>query len=576
MNRVAANEVRQGVASDGAFLLSISDLLEKARAEIEQRFLAGGAALVLAHENIQRLVQAFDKISHSLDEATASRTIGKLGEATSELHRRIDAEQDRQAELGAILQRRPTLLKDVEKIRAILGHLSACATATRITGAGNEKFVAFGHEISSYVRKAEEEVTHFSNQVELICEHLQGMDAEGKQSLEVLLTAVPKASEKLVEAAAAIDRRMSELRTLALGAAPLMRAVEVKFATMLTALQIGDVTRQRIEHVQACIRDLLSLPGGTESPGLRITALRLFDALTASLSCEFDSNTRQVIDALQGLGADALGIMALRATGAAAAPNDDAPLAVAKDNLDSMRRIVADVERASNLSANADETIRRLATDLLAHAGDIGNLSNVRRDIRLLALNAHLHCSRMGELGRAVSVIAAEINVAGDRLGGATEAVLHCMGEIRNRESRHDDKKSGVDLIGDLDGVAAALQAADFESRENLALVSSQGETIIARIFAAARDLDFSLRLGEQLAACSAALRNAIAEAGSAGAAPEQLKAFACIVSARYTMKTEREIHYKIFKDIITLQDPAHEPLVRIKNDDSQLDSCFL
>jgi methyl-accepting chemotaxis protein len=577
MNRIAPAGGRPDEAAhDGAWLRSVHDRLDQARTEIEDRFLAGGDALVLAHENIQQLIQALDRIAHSLDDETASRALEKLGDATLDLQRRIDSEQGRQEELDEVLRKKPELIKNVGQIRATLGHLNACAAATRITGAGNAKFVAFGHEISSYVQKAEQEIAHFSHQVDLICQNLEGVGKEGKQSLAVLLDAVPAASEKLLEAAEAIDRRMSDMRELATRAAPLMRAVEAKFAATLTALQIGDVTRQRIEHVQAGVRDLLALRPEADGSGLRGAALRLFDAQTASLTAEFDSGARRLIEALAGLGADARTILDLhRAAGQPVAHAQD-PLAVARNSLESMRQIVADVERVSTRSANADATIRRLAAELLDHAGEIGNLSNVRRDIGLLALNAHLHCSRMGELGRAVSAIAAEIKASSDRLGGSTEAVLRCMGEIRNRSSHLDGGEAGGDLVADLDEVGAALDGADRQSRETIALVSSRGETIVSRIVAAAQNLDFSLRLGEQLAACSAALRKASADCGSCAADPAQLQAFSQSISKKYTMKIEREIHYEIFKTLITLEQPENEDLDPNRENADQDDECFL
>jgi hypothetical protein len=155
----------------------------------------------------------------------------------------------------------------------------------------------------------------------------------------------------------------------------------------------------------------------------------------------------------------------------------------------------------------------------------------------------------MGDLGRSVGAIATEINLEGDKLGRSVGAILQALNEIGTRFNDRQDTKGRRDLVADLDGVATALRISDQGSEESLGLILSQGETIAERIGSIVQGLDFSSELSEQLSSCSASLSQALAEAGAVQTYPEKLQEFSRKAFAIYTMKSERDLHMKIFPD---------------------------
>jgi len=536
-------------ALDPAFFQTIHDRLEQARREIEQRFLNAGGVLLEARENIQVLTEALDRIAGSFGRDRADQTIGALRGAIAQLQERIAREHGRGDDLQATAERLSTIQAEISKIHAILGYLAACAVSTRITAAGNDKFMSFADEIANYVQKAEHEVAGFSRKVGQMTSELDRIGEEHAHVIEVVGSAAAAAAPQLIEAAQVVDRRRAELEKLAGHAGPVMHAAASKFGGALSALQVGDMTRQRIEHVQENIQALLDLMrGATDDAGLRIPVLRLLSALTGALSQDFDTDARAIVGALQGVAVDARDIHSLvgNFTGrkGRAEPTHDVV-----ERLGAMRHLVEGIEAAGRRSAEVDGTIRRLAVELLDNKEDIGNLRHVQSDIRLLAINAYLHCSRMGDLGRTIGAIATEINREGDKLGRSANVILQTLGALGGTDAAPAD--AGGDLVAGLDAVGGALREMDKELGGSIDLIATRGETIAARIDAAVQGLDFSGALGEQLAACSAALRQAIVEAGPAPEAPaEALAAFSEAAYGRYTMNSERELHLNVFPEL--------------------------
>ncbi|MBB4199739.1 putative coiled-coil protein SlyX [Rhodoblastus sphagnicola] len=541
-------------ALDPAFFLAVHDQFEQARREIEQRFLGAGDVLVEVREHIQVLIQALDRIAGAFDEKRTDRTIGTMQDAISDLQGRVGSETARGDKLSAMAHKLTEIQKEISKIHAVLRYLAACAVSTRVAAAGNDKFMSFAEEIARYVQSAEHEVAGFLRKVTQMESELARMGEEHQNVVAVVGSAVGAAAPQLMEAAQTIDRRRVELERLAARAAPVMHAAGRKFTDTLSALQIGDMTRQRIEHVQEIIQALLErMRTEPDSAGLCVPALHLFDVLTASLSADFDKDARNVVGTLQGVASDARNIHTLVQNFATQAESRADPTKPSvKDRFGSMRELVVEIEEAGQRSASVDATIRRLARELLDNRSDIGNLRNVQGDIRLLAINAYLHCSRMGDLGRTIGAIATEINLEGEKLGRSATAVLRTLAELGAGGEDPDGANADRDLVADLDEVGGALQDMDADSGESVQLIAAKGEAIARRIETVAQDLDFSGRLGEQLVACSTALRQALAGAGpvQTPVRPEALTTFSDEAYARYTMDSERELHLTVFPDM--------------------------
>lgn len=534
-------------ASDDVLFAGLIDRLEQAREEIEARFLAGGAALVAAQENVGEVLGATEAVVSALADEDARRATDLLTATMTRLRQRADGDDglDRTA-FEAVSQAGAAIPALLAEMRAVLAYIGTCATATRITGAGRDEFRGFADDIAGYAGNAAAEVARFSSQVDAINDRLGQAKAESDRAIGLVHRDAPRVSEALVGATRVIDRRRQELAAAAERTADLVRSVRGRVGTVLSALQIGDVTRQRIEHVRDGIRmvDRAGL-AGADREALRNAALALFAAQLTALNRDFVAQTKRIVETIDGLGRDAAGVVDLAAAMFRTEQAEEDPMRVLEHGIEAAVALASSIDDARHRAERAREETNRLAAELLDNAGSIGNLRAVRDDIRCLAINAYLKCSRLGVAGRAVGVIATEMSVSGERLGTVAEAVLQRIADLR-RMTRDGvgAETTSTDLAADLSGVLAALHRANDASRDNVAIIASRGETVVERIAGIARQLDFEAALGERLAECDRLLRDdRSARWHGEGRDADHVRAFAEEMAKHYTMAGEREIH---------------------------------
>jgi methyl-accepting chemotaxis protein len=564
--------------TDDPILASVHDRLERARRAIEERFLAGGTALMAAHEIVGELLAAIEATVAVLDDADAIRATATLTETVTELRDRIESEGHRRAEFDEIILAGAAIPPRIKEMHGILGYIGTCATATRITGAGHDEFIGFADDIARYVRDATTEIGRFSEHVGEINTRLHGIGGEGDRALAEIRRAAPRVSETLLDAGRVIARRRQELAGIAEQTAQLVHRVQDKVETVLSALQIGDVTRQRIEHVRDGIRLATQMAGGTgDGDRLRSAALRLFAALVDSLNAEFTEQTRHVVETIRSLAADAEAIIDLHHR--MIRSDDEAggdPMRTLESAIAAAGGLAAGIDEAQRRVAAVREATGRLAAELLDDAGDIGNLRDVRDDIRCLAINAYLRCSRMGDKGRAVGVIATEMSTSGERLGSVAEAILDGLDGVRRRAAGSTETAVGRDLSKELDEVVAVLRHANAATRTNLELVARRGGTVVERIGRIAQELDFGESLGDMLDECEQTLReDRRAAVDPKGMDSSLLEKFSEEIFRNYTMASERNIHAALFDmPIPTEEAPRGGADAGGETDDT--DDCFL
>ncbi len=132
-------------------------------------------------------------------------------------------------------------------------YLRTFAVTVKITGAGLPEFAGFAQEILERIYSGTDEVNGFAA-------HL---DEPARRKSKVALTlrhrhpprAIPKPFPPwpgaLQDDARKIAEHRQNLAAIARDVCAIARGVQSKVASTLSALQIGDITRQRIEHVQS-------------------------------------------------------------------------------------------------------------------------------------------------------------------------------------------------------------------------------------------------------------------------------------------------------------------------------------
>ena len=182
------------------------------------------------------------------------------------------------------------------------------------------------------------------------------------------------------------------------------------------ALQLGDITRQRIEHMQsACL--LLSQTAAPIVPGYRLVAAQLLD--TAE---ELEHGAAAIVEQLHELAADA---------GEIARQGDQAYGASDRQSGSFLDELDADTQQAQTLFGHlraSQATVNpRIAAVTRAAGGLVGHVATIRSveaDIHIMGLNASLKCGRLGAVGRSLSVISQAVRDCGGQTAQHAAAVL--------------------------------------------------------------------------------------------------------------------------------------------------------
>jgi hypothetical protein len=559
---------RQFVPSTDSFV----DRLESARLQIEQRFLDGGAALITVTEALAKLVGLLEHIGNSLKEENATEATARLLQTVDLLNKLPPAEARRQESVAAIGQTGQRLAEHVLSMEETLRYLRTFAATAKIAGARIPDFSSFASEIVERIEFAAKEVKALSLQIRLLEEQIESATASEDGSLAQHLNGIPSIAQRLISNAEEIQVQRRNLSELAETVAGLARKIQNKVAHTLSAMQIGDITRQRVEHCQTA-HAIMEVYLASEAPAdlsaadrnrLSQLAMTLIFELLGETTKGFDRETAKIVDNIRGFSNDIGTLLDLYKTMMSQSGQDGkSPINSLRGDLSSARivvdRIDAAAAGANRLSEKTSEMVKELTTSVLT-------IQLVRRDIQYMALNTNLRCGKLGEEGRAINVVAGELRSFAALLDEDAEKILVGLGKLETQATglkdwrQADEGENSSGLGTHIDTALAHIGEAGAAMDLNVQELRRCGEAMTSQVANVIKGLDFRAGIGETLASCTK-------EAGrtrSAFVDTTGLEAPLAVISERifkiYTMAAEREIHAAIFGAASSLTESAPVP----------------
>ena len=428
-------------------LRSLSAMLHESCAPIEGEFVQVGQPLYEAIQSLTRLSATFEQMALDLEQAAVAR-------ATVELEQIAE-----QAQVAA-----RTLVSE----REVLGRLVAAVDKVREHTARMRKSVEAIGLISTYVKISAAQVTSDESSFREFTDELGRLRAAASAAVEcfadegdrlaALLTA---ASARAEEADTRQDGALTSLRD---GLAQSLRAVaqqreqavltagqiEVRSSqirsgieAVITSLQVGDMLRQRVEHVVHALGAVAQISGPVCSDELSDAGRPLLDAegqsTVASLACRLqarqleqsaeslETDLRQVISSLALLAGEATEIQRLGSALYSDTAREGASfLSAIGDDLGKMTILLKSCEAAR---VEVDRAIEAAVGILGMLNGQFESIRSIEVGVRIAALNATLRSDRLGASGKALAVLAHELRMhgnmivtyAGDIMGGLAE-----------------------------------------------------------------------------------------------------------------------------------------------------------
>ncbi|MEF2074239.1 hypothetical protein [Consotaella aegiceratis] len=535
---------------------------------IDTTFVATGDRLMQCVMLLSQILTAFQTLEEtytSPELAAAADAVLAIGEDGRRfLEGFIEERNLVQGVQDVIIQARGPMLE----LRRTINMMGAIAINARMVAAamrhGNEDLAVFTSDVMDLSRKAGATIELMQERYDRLLPELDCVNTRGAQFEKHYKTSIGGLSDRVAGHIAALDRH--RLRNLELGAdvRKMAAGFSGRVSDVVAALQIGDSTRQRVEHVVAALEAVASIERGDETAGddplptapderdwlaRLITTIqddqlsathRHFDAeangartTLTTLANDLDRAFRDAMSKLRGSGQG----------GGDPLKGIEAEMALTVRNL---RTSASECQAIDEVVEAVEDTVR----DLLESAQI---MRSVEHEMRLVSLNTAIACSKLGIDGRALSVISLQLReLTGDMVALSDQVCnpLTKAGELAGElvETGCDcgsEQVVGLEKRGQES--LALLAGVDAKMAETSALLDDAGPQITRLARDAVGVFDEQDRIADDLAASSddLAALSSQANANSAPALAEMPEAARPVLDRlrrRCTMAEERTI----------------------------------
>ncbi|MCY1665275.1 chemotaxis protein [Rhizobium sp. SL86] len=548
--------------------------MEEARSRIEQRFLDGGAVLLSVLDVLNKMISSLDTLTNSLDEETAGATLQELGTTAAALSSLTQTEASRQIQFREIAATERLVRPHVSSMQETLRYLRTFAVTAKITGAGISDFAGFAEEILQRIQEGSDQVNRFSDSLTQLGAGIGPVIAKGDSIVNRYGQTVPRIIDGLT---GGMDQLRLQGETLAKRAAEVKRiamGVQNKLAAVLSSMQVGDITRQRIEHCQASFEHLADYLASAEANALTDEQRARLSNLIASLVAaqldqsrrDFDRDTGKIIDTITSFRSDLLQINDIQRSMMGEGEGEDAfSMRSLEACVTEAREAVGEIEK---VAAAAAEMTRQILSTVQTLLDGISLVQVVRGDIHYMALNTNLRCGKIGEEGKAINVVTAELRIFAGQLDEVAEKIV---GELKGLETAAqaliDEPQDLVDMNSldtRLDNALQRIRSVCNRIESDLHQMSGEGQRGIEQMNAALAKLDFQADLGEVLRRCAEDIRLDPTQSLSAEGLEAAIAVLGPRINRLYTMASERELHAAILGTVA----PEEAPLTVLSDDD--------
>jgi len=550
----------------------------------ERAILAIGERLCDASDALGRLTSVFETLPHELDHEDVRDTMQHLGAVAGTLSGIAGTLADERAALEDLAERAKSVGERAQRLHKTVAAVSVLAVNARIAAAHidaeREDFSIFTVEIARLTATASGTIDRFAHELERLggqlrsaaasqgaFERAHGADLRGAAArLEACLDAVRRRRDQAAAAAREIGTRS---RRIAEGVSAAVRS-----------LQIGDITRQRAEHVGHAMEVLAGAlaqdgDGGwsaalseEQRAAVVSTVCRLQSTQAGRAAAEFEHEIRSLTTALLGLADESRAITGLgdRLYGAA---QQGAGTSFLADLAAELGKAEALMGTCGEARAEVDRVAETASRSLASLVTEIEAVRGIEVDMRLVGLNTALKCGRLGTQGRTLSVIAQELRTYANHTVEDAQAVMAGLREVVGAaEALHrrgvEQSAARMALLGQetaaavarLDTIGAGLSAA-------LATLEGEGGGVARVLADTAAGITLHEDVGRALRAAAQRLEAlAASEAGGDEDADVVRERVLAVLKGHYTMASERDIH-DLFTGVETVagHDPPTVPL---------------
>ena len=544
--------------SNEASVRAIGLALAEPREQIESTFLAVGGRLSEGAAMLNRVTKVFEALPTELqspqllEASTRLSDIGQQARLISELFATEQADLGHLVEVVAAAAHPISELRRTVKMMGIVS-INARVVAASVVGDG-EDFDVFTTDIAKFSESATSTIQAFTAAYRRLTEEVgqaarqrgQFENAHADTLLELALSMDEALADLARQRAVSVDSTVETGRV--------SRQIVGRIASAVMALQVGDATRQRIEHIESGIEALSTLIEAglmmaDDAVMARAAMAGLQVAQLSGAADAFEGDVAEAGDALRDLAADAEAIMSQSRAVYGKGDAKSSSLALLSDAVRHAALVLRDCEAERGKLELVANAVLGTVGVLLSH---VEAVQEIEANMRLVSLNAAIKCAQLGPRGAALNVIARQLRELTGETVAAAEAAMAGLHKAAGLAKSFGAAANGdtAGRVGQLEHEASAslvlLQRVDKSLAEALGTLNRDGPSVIKLLGAAAETFGGLAEIAETMRDLQMQLAAECPEHGSSRPTREAADLLAAH-RKRYTMDAERRIHEKMF-----------------------------
>lgn len=518
----------------------LQDEIHDTLARLDDCFNLASTQLCHAVGRIEKIVSALTAVTNIFEGGVGSEAIGGLRNAANSLLGVREAVRQRSGEIATMDEAASRLRASMAEVIRCLKVLDIYGMNVKITASGLGQFMEFADSMRAKLGQGTKGSETLDQMLEALARSLQTM-RQNDHMLDLECAKVfPQVPETLLREADRLQAHQTSLGGLARTVSTTALAIQAELHAAISAIQIGDRVRQRLEHIQKGLR-LLDQDADTN------VVRRLLAELSEAAAREYARDTASLASSLERLDAQCQNLCDLNREGAGEGDAD--LLARIESSVGEAHGMLQQLDHANHEGMTTMALILNIVDEVTKRAAAITELS---LDVQHMAINISLRCRTAQEVGRPVMVIANEIRTYSNRLDVIVDSILEThrnLSEPCHRlHARADEHGAATGNL--LAQFLVTIGDCDRTGREAMQLADEEARQLRSNLTSAMAALGNAVVLAPSMVQLADALR----EGSSHGGKVDQVTTSAVQsildeLARTYTMVDEREVHNAALDD---------------------------
>ncbi|MDQ7838176.1 MAG: methyl-accepting chemotaxis protein [Thermodesulfobacteriota bacterium] len=351
--------------------------------------------------------------------------------------------------------------KELESLKSGHNALERLAVITRILGISTRiecgrlgdmgsGFIFLSDQISNFSGALSKYASDFETEVKQVLANIEEAETSVAARLKIQSKESDRISQQIMGALDIVDMASAQMTRLSEQIDHFSERVLREVGEIVSALQFQDITRQQVEHVQAALAE----PGNSlngkilkkcSSKELSVVYGNLAVQLSQlrNVRSEITAAGQNIMTALEGIGREIEGHVrhVAEAIGETSGGEGDNALAMLEPQMEALGQ---QLKNSFLLSEILFKTISNVSGLVERIGSNQTKINKTRLDMKILALNAQVQAARLGGDGRALSVLAEDMQHLSDSWSAVAEETASLLQSAVNVAADLKDKLEGV------------------------------------------------------------------------------------------------------------------------------------